>query len=318
MTVHCVTRPRRPFIAFPGHAVRSLRSPVTQAAVGHSSAGASSFASAFGGASSFASVLRWRLLVRIGAERLDDRHGSRSPGARAAAAPRRTPRPRPRPGTGIRSGRRTVHIPIWAARGPEIGCPAAQIDRCAQGNGRRDAGDALDGLSAGARRAARPVGDRRDLLSRRFLVDARRVLRRRGVLRGVRLPHHVAVARRAGSHRRHQARSVLATPRSTPAAGSVHRPCRGRGVVDLRRQRRAAVGAAARPAVGDLLRRQLGADRRRRALLQRRSATPPARLEPGRRGAVVPVLAAGVRRSPPHPPVPLRHRRVCSWRSRWP
>jgi hypothetical protein len=45
MTIHGVPRPRRPFIAFPGHAGRSLRSPATQAAAGRSFAGAHSLAS---------------------------------------------------------------------------------------------------------------------------------------------------------------------------------------------------------------------------------------------------------------------------------
>ena len=80
---------------------------------------------------------------------------------------------------------------------------------------------ALDGLRG-------PVGDRRDLLPRRVLVDARRVLRRRGVLRRVRLPHHLAAARRAGPVRPHQPRPVLAAPRPAAAAGPVHRARRRR------------------------------------------------------------------------------------------
>ena len=60
------------------------------------------------------------------------------------------------------------------------------------------------------------------------------------------------------------------------------------------------VADAARPAVVDLLRRQLGPDPRRRAVLRtRRSAAAPAPVEPRRRGAVVPDLAVRVRAADP-------------------
>ena len=304
--LHCAPRPRSPFIAFPGHAGRSwpLLGWRLVVRIGPSVAPRRSHRS-FGGASSLASVQNVSMTDTVrdhpALERL----------RRLDELLDRGPDPAPASDLGgerstSRSGRPEVR-----KSGPR------RPDRPLRPGSRRDAGDALDGLPAGARRPARPVGDRRDLLPRRVLVDARRVLRRRGVLRRVRLPDHVAAPRRARSHRRHQPPSVLAAPRPTPAAGSVHRARRRRRVVDLRRHRRAAVAAAARPAVGDLLRRQLGPDRRRRAVLQRRPAAAAPRVEPRRRGTVVPVLAAGVRRSPTHPADEVRHGRRCSSPSRW-
>ena len=71
----------------------------------------------------------------------------------------------------------------------------------------------------------------------------------------------------------------------------------GRDVGGGVRVRRAVVAAPTRPAVVDLLRRQLGSDPRRRALLRgRRPAAAATPVEPRRRGAVVPALAVRVRR----------------------
>ena len=61
-------------------------------------------------------------------------------------------------------------------------------------------------------------------------------------------------------------------------------------------RRRAARRAAPRPPVGDLLPRQLGPDPRRRPVLRRRPAAAAPPVEPGDRGAVLPRLAARLRR----------------------
>ena len=75
-------------------------------------------------------------------------------------------------------------------------------------------------LPAGPRRAARPLGDRRDPLSRRLPVDPRWLGRRGGVLRRLRVPDHVAAARRARAQRGHRSRVVLAAPGPPSAAGA--------------------------------------------------------------------------------------------------
>ena len=129
-----------------------------------------------------------------------------------------------------------------------------------------------------------------------FAVDARRVDRRRGVLRRLRVPDHVALARRARGVVPHRPRAVLAAARTAAAAGARRRP-RGGGGGDARRRfggaaRRRATGHA----VGARLSRQLGPDRRRRAVLRRRPTAAPAPVEPGDRGAVLPVVATGLRR----------------------
>ena len=71
------------------------------------------------------------------------------------------------------------------------------IDRSDRGPTPPPAPPAALRLRARPRRAAGVVGDRGDPVPRRVLVDARRVDRGRGVLRRLRLPHHVAAARRA-------------------------------------------------------------------------------------------------------------------------
>ena len=151
----------------------------------------------------------------------------------------------------------------------------------------------LDGLRA-------LVGDRRDPLSRRLPVDPRRLGRRGGVLRRLRVPDHVAAARRARAQRGDRSPGLLAAPGPPPAAGAGRHAggCRRRHPGD--RLGRPASRAAPRPAVGGRLPRQLGSDRRRRPVLRRRAAAAPAPLESGDRGAVLPPLAVGV-----HPPRPL-------------
>ncbi len=58
-----------------------------------------------------------------------------------------------------------------------------------------------DGLSAGSRRVAGDLGHRRHLVPRRLRLDARRIPRRRGLLRRVRVPHHVVADRGAREER---------------------------------------------------------------------------------------------------------------------
>ena len=96
--------------------------------------------------------------------------------------------------------------------------------------------------------------------------------RRRGVLRRLRVPHHVAAARRARGHRPGAPRPVLAAPGPAAAAGAGDRAGRRRhGGAGGRHVGRAAGAAAARPAVVGRLPRQLGPDPRRRPVLRRRS-----------------------------------------------
>ena len=94
----------------------------------------------------------------------------------------------------------------------------------------------------------------------------------------------------------HRPRAVLAAARAAPAAGARRRARRGGGGDAGRRVGGAARRRATGPAVGARLPRQLGPDRRRRAVLRRRPAAAPAPVEPGDRGAVLPVVAAGLRR----------------------
>ena len=93
-----------------------------------------------------------------------------------------------------------------------------------------DAGGAHDSLSAGARRPARPGGDRRPAVPRRRQLDDRRLPRRLGVLHPVGVPDHVAAGPRDGDDRPGGRRPVLRPPGATVAAGQpgVHRrgvPC---------------------------------------------------------------------------------------------
>ena len=156
--------------------------------------------------------------------------------------------------------------------------------------------DAVDGLPAGARRPARDLGDRGHLLPRRVRLDARRLLRRRSVLRGLRLPDHVTADRGARTNRADRAAPVLGAP-GAPVAAGTRCGARHGGDVDGRvRVRRTAFPDATRPAVVDVLRRQLGPGPWRRALLRGgRSTAAPAPVEPRGRGAVVPDLAVRVR-----------------------
>ena len=126
-------------------------------------------------------------------------------------------------------------------------------------------------------------------------MDARRVRRRRGVLRRLGLPDHRPAPRRARPQPAHQPPAVLAAPSAPAAPGAVHDADGDGGVGDDRRHRRRARPAAPRPAVGDLLRRQLGPDHRRRAVLVRRSTAAASPVEPRRGRAVVPAVAAVVR-----------------------
>ena len=151
-------------------------------------------------------------------------------------------------------------------------------------------------------------------------MDPRRLVRRRGVLRRVRVPHHVAAARRARARRadRLGAFWLRRARRLLPALGRDARRRRRRDAGD--RLGRPARRAAPRPAVGDRLPRQLGPDRRRRPVLRRRPAAAAAPVEPGDRGAVLPRLAAGVRRPRPHPAAATGRSPACSaarGRGRW-
>ena len=114
-----------------------------------------------------------------------------------------------------------------------------------------------------------PCRSDRAALPRRLLLDARRVLRRRGVLRGVRVPHHLAAPRGARANGSVSFGAVLAAARPAAAAGALRRAGRRRRLGRVRGIGRAAVATAARHPVVDLLRRQLGPDPRRRAVLRR-------------------------------------------------
>ncbi len=127
-------------------------------------------------------------------------------------------------------------------------------------------------------------------------MDARRVLRRRGLLRRVRLPHHVAAARGARALGRIDwASSGCAGPDACCRRWS---PCSWSS--------RAWTRSPARAEQRSQLRRDLpwsifyvdnwGQILGGRAVLRRRPAAAAAPVEPGGRGAVVPRVAGGVRR----------------------
>ena len=97
-------------------------------------------------------------------------------------------------------------------------------------------------------------------------------------------------------------------PGAPVAAGARCRARHGGDVGGRVRVGRTALPDATRPAVVDLLRRQLGPGPRRRALLRGgRSTAAPAPVEPRRRGAVVPDLAVRVRAADAHGGSPRRN-----------
>ncbi len=168
---------------------------------------------------------------------------------------------------------------------------------------------ASDGLPAWPRRPPRDLGDRGRLLPRRVQLDARRIPRRRSVLRRVRVPHHLVADRGARAHGRHRTASVLAPPGPTAVAGVVRDVDRRRSMDCGVRNRTAAVRHASRFPAGPLLLRQLGADLRGSAVLRKLLAVA-APLEPCRRGAVVPLLAADLRVAHTRQQTHRRHRSI--------
>ncbi len=164
-------------------------------------------------------------------------------------------------------------------------------DRSPDAAGRPD-----DGLPARPRRAAGGLGDRDHAVPRRVHVDARRLLRRGGVLRRLRVPDHHAAGRGAGAFRADLVAQLLG-PAGPPAAPCARGPPRHRRHRHPdRRHRQPGLDAAARLPVVDLLPQQLGPDPRRRPVLGGRPAAAAAPVDARDRGAVLPRVAAGVRR----------------------
>ena len=129
-----------------------------------------------------------------------------------------------------------------------------------------------------------------------FDVDARRLLRRRGVLRRLRVPDHHAAGRGARALRADLVARLLG-PAGPPAAPCARGPPRHRRRRHPdRRHRQPGHDAAAGLPVVDLLPQQLGPDPRRRPVLGGRPAAAAAPMDARDRGAVLPRLAAGVRR----------------------
>ena len=125
------------------------------------------------------------------------------------------------------------------------------------------------------------------------VVAARRVPRRRGLLRHLRLPDHAAADRRARAHRPRRPARLLRAARPAAAAGAARParrhhdlhdavPARRARAAARRRHRRARLRVELVPDLG-----RPGLHRVRRL----RPAAPP--LEPRRRGAVLPRVAAG-------------------------
>ena len=105
--------------------------------------------------------------------------------------------------------------------------PAPSPDRADRGPTPAPARHAVR-LPARPRRAAGAVGDRGDPVPRRVLVDAGRVDRRRGVLRRLRVPDHVAAARGARPHRCRRPGRVLVAAGPPAAPRSVRHARRRR------------------------------------------------------------------------------------------
>ncbi len=152
-------------------------------------------------------------------------------------------------------------------------------------------------LPAGDRRPPGSSRARRVLLPRRRQLDAGRLPRRRRLLRDQRLPDHLAAAARVPRAGQRAAGPLLAAPGAAAAAGG-RRPDRGDD--DRRRDPRARPDR--RPARRRdrlaLLLRQLALHLRRRLLLRTvpgAVAVHPPLVALGR-GAVLPLLAAGLRR----------------------
>ena len=150
-------------------------------------------------------------------------------------------------------------------------------------------------------RAGRVAGARRrggHRVPRQQRLAARRVPRRRGVLRHQRLPDHAAAHRRARADGPGAPAPVLVGAGAATAAGAVHHADRPDGVhgglparcprsAAWRRDRRARLRVQLVPDLG-----RPGVHRVRRL----RPATSP--VEPGRGGAVLPAVAAGDDRHP--------------------
>ena len=195
------------------------------------------------------------------------------------------------------SDRRAPRATDGARRRPDRrghdGRMASVTRRCSAG------ADQPGPLSSRPRRHARDRGRRRDDLPRQPLVVARRVPRRRGVLRDQRLPDHAAADRRGRAQRvtstskqfwiRRARRLLPALFVMLLGRRRLHRAVlQPRPGVDPRRPDRRA-----------LLRQQLVPDLGRRGLHRRRgvrAVAPP--LVARRRGAVLPAVAAD---HGPHP-----------------
>ena len=105
--------------------------------------------------------------------------------------------------------------------------------------------------------ASRARGHRGALLSLPVLVGPRRLSRRQSLLHALRLPDHVALARRAGTRRADLVAHVLDAPRPAPPPGRVARAGRRTRVRRHRRNHRSTPLAARRCARGVRIRRQL-------------------------------------------------------------
>ena len=155
-----------------------------------------------------------------------------------------------------------------------------------------------DGLSPGPRRHPGPGSPGRPALPRRSHLDARRISRRRRLLRTVRLPHHDPDRGGVQPLRSHQLQALLSRPRATPAPRPATHARHRRNARGLRlsRLRRAVPRRCHRVA---LLRHQLVVCHLRRLLLRgnRQTALPAAPVVTGRGGAVLPPLAG----TDPHP-----------------
>ena len=134
-------------------------------------------------------------------------------------------------------------------------------------------------------------------------------LGRRRVLRALRLPHHVAAARRARAPRPHQAQPVLGAARAPADAGAARHAARHGDRRSLpARQRRPQAAARRRPG-RDRVRRQLADDlaRHRVRRRHRHPVATAAHLVAGHRGTVLRAVAAdhrgtaGVAGGPPYP-----------------
>ena len=171
-------------------------------------------------------------------------------------------------------------------------------------------GDARTGLSrrtAPGRDARLPARSRRDAgcgdaghhgRARRRLPDRRWVLPPRQLLRALGLPHHLAPDRRMAEAQHHQAGRLLGPPGPAVVARPLLHADRRLGHLRRLRPRRHLPDPAGRRALRTLLLRQLALHRVRLELLphDRPHVTADPHVVPGRGGAVLPGLAAGLPR----------------------